>query len=168
VGAARHEEADGRLETLLALPVSRRGWLGGRLALAAGAAAVLSLCAGAMTWLGAALAGVDVSLPRLLEAGVNCLPVALLFLGLAALAFALAPRAGAGVAYGLVAVAFLWYLFGALFGAPRWLVDFSPFEHVGLVPAQALRPGAGAAMLGIGLLCAIAAVLRFERRDLAS
>ena len=34
IGAARHEEADERLETLLALPVSRRRWLGGRLVLA--------------------------------------------------------------------------------------------------------------------------------------
>ena len=34
IGAARQEEADERLETLLALPVGRSGWLGGRLLLA--------------------------------------------------------------------------------------------------------------------------------------
>jgi hypothetical protein len=35
----------------------------------------------------------------MLEAGANCLPVALLFLGVATLAYAVAPRASAGIAY---------------------------------------------------------------------
>ena len=39
VGAARHAEAEQQLETLFAQPVGRRAWLGGRLALAACAAA---------------------------------------------------------------------------------------------------------------------------------
>ena len=135
VGAARHEEADQQLETLLALPVGRRRWLGGRLLLASCAvAAHLRWRPGCSTWAGAASAGVSISLPRMLEAGANCLPVALLFLGLAALAYAVVPRASAGIAYGLVTVAFLWQLVGSLLGAPRWLVDLTPFAHVGLVP----------------------------------
>jgi ABC-2 type transport system permease protein len=101
-----------------------------------------------------------------LEAGANCLPVALLFLGLAALAYALAPRASAGIAYGLVTVAFLWQLFGSLLGAPRWLVHVTPFAHVGAVPAQPVRVAAAALMLAIGVLAAGAALLAFERRDL--
>ena len=55
----------------------------------------------------------------MIGAGANCLPPAVLFLGLAALAYAAVPREAAGVAYGLVAVAFLWQLFGALLGAPE-------------------------------------------------
>ena len=123
IAAARHEEADQRLETLLALPVSRRRWLGGRLVLAVAGAAAISLSAGVLAWAGAASQGVDVSLATMLGAGANCLPVSLLFLGIAALAYAAVPRAAAGIAYGLVTVAFLWQLFGALLGAPRWLVD---------------------------------------------
>ena len=46
VGAARHEEADQQLETLLALPVGRRRWLGGRLLLASCAVAAISVAAG--------------------------------------------------------------------------------------------------------------------------
>ncbi len=38
------------------------------------------------------------------EAGANCLPAALLFGGLAALAFATAPRASAGAGYGVIAI----------------------------------------------------------------
>ncbi len=166
IGAARHEEADEQLETMLALPVSRRAWLSGRLWIAVAAAVGLSLLAGALAWGGAASAGVSVSLPRMLEAGANCLPVALLFLGVAALAYGLFPRASAGIAYGLVVVAFLWQLFGSLLGAPHWLVELTPFAHVGLVPAEAFRAGAAAVMIGAGALAAGAAVLVFERRDL--
>jgi ABC-2 type transport system permease protein len=166
IAAARREEADQELETLLALPVSRRGWFGGRLLLAAAAIAAIGLAAGAFTWLGAVSQGVSVSLPKMLEAGVNCLPVGLLFLGLAALAYALVPRASAGISYGLVTLAFLWYLTAALLSAPKWLVDLSPFQHVGLVPAQPFRVGAALLMAAIGVIAAIAAVAAFERRDL--
>ena len=94
--------------------------------------------------MGAESGGVSISLPRMLEAGANCLPVALLFLGIAALAYAIVPRASAGIAYGLVTVAFLWDLVGSLLGVPRWLVELTPFAHVGLVPAQPFRGAGGA------------------------
>jgi polyether ionophore transport system permease protein len=119
-----------------------------------------------LAWLGAELVGVSLSFPRLLEAGVNCLPVALLFLGVAGLAYAAIPRASTGIAYGVVAVAFLWQLFGSLVGAPKWLVDITPFAHVAAVPAQSFRVGAAAVMVGAGVLAGLIAIATFERRDL--
>jgi ABC-2 type transport system permease protein len=166
IGAARHEEADGRLETLLSLPLGRHRWLAGRLLLATSAAVVISLAAGVLSWAGAESGGVSISLPRMLEAGANCLPAALLFLAIAALAYAVVPRASAGIAYGLVTVAFLWNLFGSVLGAPRWLVDLTPFEHVGLVPVEAFRAGDAATMLAIAAVSAFAALWMFRRRDL--
>ena len=166
VGAAREEEAGERLETLLSLPVSRSRWLGGRLALATLAAVALSALAGLLAWAGAASQGVGIGLPQMLEAGANCLPVSLLFLGLAALAYATVPRASAGIAYGLVTLAFLWQLVGSLLDVPKWLVEVTPFAHVGLVPTQAFRGGAAAIMVAIGLLAAAAALAAFRRRDL--
>jgi ABC-2 type transport system permease protein len=168
VGAARHEEAEQQLETLLSLPVGRCRWLAGRLALAVGGVAALSFVAGLLTWSGAAAAGVNISLARMLEAGVNCLPVALLFLGVAALAYAIVPRASSGIAYGLVTLAFLWQLVGSLLAVPKWLVELTPFAQVGLVPTQAFRGEAAAVMVAIGLLAAGAALLLFRRRDLLS
>jgi ABC-2 type transport system permease protein len=166
VAAARTEEAEERLETLLALPVGRRSWLAGRLGLALAAAVIICLAAGLFTWVGAESAGVRLSLPKLLGAGANCLPVTVLFLGLAALAYALVPRASTGIAYGLVAVAFLWYLFGSLVGVPHWLVEATPFAHVAAVPVQSFRAGAAAVMVGVGLAAAIIALGVFQRRDL--
>jgi ABC-2 type transport system permease protein len=168
ISAARQEEADERLETLLSLPVSRHRWLGGRLLLAAAAAAGLSLVAGLLTWAGAASQGVSISLPRMLEAGANCLPVALLFLGMGAVAYAIIPRASAGIAYGLVSVAFIWDLVGSLLGAPKWLVELTPFAHVGFVPAQPFRVGAALVMLAIAAGAAIVALAVFRRRDLTA
>lgn len=167
VAAARHEEAGGHLETLLALPVGRIGWLAGRLALAVGASAGLALAAGALAWAGAAAQGAGVSLPDMLGAGANCLPAALLFLAVGALTFAAAPRATVGVAYGVVAVAFLWELFGGLLGAPAWALALSPFHHVGLVPAQPFKAGAAAVMLALAIGVTTVALGLMRRRDLA-
>ena len=165
IGAARHEEADERLETLLALPVAaavaRRSTRAGERRDRA-----LSLLGGLLAWAGATSQGVSISLPKMLEAGANCLPVALLFLGIAALAYGLVPRASGGIAYGLVAVAFLWQLFGSLLGAPQWLVDATPFAHVGFVPAQPFRGGAAAVMLASGVVAGLVAMVSFKRRDL--
>ena len=74
----------------------------------------------------------------MLEAGANCLPVALLFLGIAALRYAIVPRASAGITYGLVTVAFLWQLFGSLLERPEMAR--------GLDAVRARRAGAGAAV----------------------
>jgi ABC-2 type transport system permease protein len=76
------------------------------------------------------------------------------------------PRASAGIAYGLVAIAFLWQLVGALLGAPNWLVKLTPFAHVGLVPTQPFRAGAAGVMVTIGTATAVAAIGVFQRRDL--
>jgi ABC-2 type transport system permease protein len=165
LGAARREEEQERLETLLALPVRRRQWLLGRLGLALAGAVAISLTAGAAAWLGARAEGVNLSLAGLLGAGGNCLPVSLLFLGLATLAYALVPRASNGIAYGLVALAFLWYLFGSLVGVPRWVVAATPFAHVAAVPVQSFRTWAAAIMTATGLLAAGAGVAWFARRD---
>jgi ABC-2 type transport system permease protein len=166
IGAARHEEADERLETLLAQPVGRGRWLAGRLALGVSGAVLLSLVIGFLTWAGAAAVGADVSLGDMLGAGANCLPIALLFLGLGALAFSLVPRATSGITYGLVLAAFVWELFGSLLDLPSWTVDLTPFHQVALVPAESFKAVAAIVMIAIAGVAMLASVRLFERRDL--
>src|SRR5581483_11596603 len=101
-------------------------------------------------------------------AGANCLPTALLFLGIGSLAYALLPRAGAWVAYALVIVAFLWNLVAALLGAPTWLVRISPFAHVALVPAEPFRVGSAATLLAVAVGCGLLASALFSGRDLST
>ena len=96
VGGLRDEESTGRLETLFALPVGRRAWLGARLAVAAATTAALALLLGVCAWAGSALTGSGVGLAGLVEAGANCIAVSLLFLALGALVYAWLPRPSPG------------------------------------------------------------------------
>lgn len=166
MAAARQEESDQQLETLLAQPVGRTRWLTGRLSITVAATAALSALAGLLTWTGAASQGVDASLPRLLEAGANCLPVSLMVLGWSALAYAVVPRVSAAVSYSAVSALFLWYLVGSALGLPKWVVGLTPFEHIGLVPTEKFRVGAALLMLVIGAVGTAGALLIFRRRDL--
>ena len=102
----------------------------------------------------------------MIGAGANCLPIALLFLGLGALAFAAVPRATTAIAYGLVLVGFVWQLFGSLLDIPDWAVNLSPFHQVALVPSQSFKAGAAIVMLAIAPVASALAIWRFERRDL--
>lgn len=163
--AARREEEE-QLETVLAQPVTRARWLTGRLAVAALALPVVALSAGLAAWAGARAAGVHVALPRLLEAGANALPTGVLFLGAATLAVALVPRAGTGIAYGLLTVSFLWQLVGTLLGPPRWLLDLTPFAHVAPVPAKPFDALAAAVLVGVGVVSGALAVVAYRSRDL--
>ena len=72
------------------------------------------------------------------------------------------------IVYALVTVLFLWQLFGSLLGAPRWLIDVSPFVHLGFAPARPFRIGPVAVMLVLGAVTATAAVVRFARRDIVA
>jgi len=168
ISAARREEADGQLETLLSQPVCRRRWLAGRLALAAGAAAALALLAGLTTWIGVHAGGVTLSPGTLIGSGGNCLPAALLFLGIGSLAYAAVPRASGWLTYGLILGAFLWNLVAALLGAPAWLVGLSPFAHVAPVPAEPFRAGAAVVMLAVAACSAAFATQIFSRRDISA
>lgn len=166
VGAVREEEASQRLETLLTLPLGRAQWLAGRMGVAAAAAVAVALTAGFAAWAGATSAGTHVSLARLLEAGANALPTAALFLGLAALLYAVVPRASTALSYALVTITFVWQLVGALLSAPHRLLEATPFAHVGLVPAQPFRLRAALVMVAIGAAAVVAALRLFGRRDL--
>jgi ABC-2 type transport system permease protein len=164
----RDEEGSGRLETLLALPVGRTRWLAGRAGIAAVASIALGILIGALAWAGAASQDAGVGFGSLVAAGANCIPAALLFLGLGILLFAVAPRQSAGAAMALVGVAFLWELVGAVLGAPSWALGLSPFHHVAAVPVARFDTAGAAVMVVAGAVAAGAGIAVFSRRDLQS
>ena len=138
VGGLRDEESSGRLETLFALPVARRSWIGGRLAVAAATTVLLALALGTLAWAGAAVTGGGVGFAGMIDAGANCIAVSLLFLALGVLLYAWLPRPSPGAAFVLIAIAFLWELVGALVGAPVVASD-----HLTLPPRDPGAPGRG-------------------------
>ena len=70
------------------------------------------------------------------------------------------------IVYGLVAAAFLWYLVGGLLGAPHWLVELTPFAHIGFVPSESFRTGAALVMIAIGAVGAAGGLALLRGRDL--
>ena len=100
VGAARHEEAEERLETLLALPVGRRALARRPAAARRRRRGAISLAAGLLAWVGRRLAGrrrlaaADARGRRQLPAGRAAVPRP------RRARLRVAPRASAGIAYG--------------------------------------------------------------------
>ena len=167
VQATREEEASGRLDNVLVRAVGRRSWLGSQALVAGAAAVVVSFAAGLAAWAAAASRGADVGLAGMLAAAANCVPVAVLFLGVGVLAFAVAPRAAPAVVFGAVAVAFMLQLVGSLAHVPRVVLDLSPFHHAAAVPAQPLNGMAAAVMGLLGIAAVLAGLEAFARRDVA-
>ena len=102
----------------------------------------------------------------MLQAGANCLPVSLMFLGASALVYSFAPRASSAISYTLVCRGLLWYLVGAVRRGAQMAHRLTPFQHIGLVPAQNFRVTAAAIMIAIGLASGVASLVLFRRRDL--
>ena len=167
VAASREEEAEGRLDALLVRPVSRTAWLAGRLAVSAGAVVAFGLLAGVAGWAGVASQHAGVGLPRLLAAGLNLVPPALLVLGVGTFAFGVAPRLAAPLVYAVVATSFILQLAGTLGATSRWLLDLSLFHHLAPVPAADVRWASAAIMVGIGLAGVAAGAVTLRRRDLS-
>ncbi len=166
ISAAHTEEATGRLEIVLGQAVRRRRWLWSRLLVGLAAAAAISLLAALLTWAGVSSAGGTVPFGGMLLAALNCVTLAVLFLGVGALLYALLPRAGAALTYGLILAAYLWQLFGTLLGAPGWLSGVTPFAHIGLAPQASFQTTGALVMTLVGVAGALAAGPALERRDL--
>ena len=168
VGGMQSEESSGRLETLFSLPVGRRSWLGGRIVLAIVTSLALGLGIGVLAWVGAASQSAGVSLGALTAAGVNTFPPALLFVGVGTLLFAIVPRHSGGITLTLVGVSFLWQEVGGVLGAPKWLLNVSPFAHVAAVPQSAFDTRGAFGMIAIALIALGLGFAQFARRDLTA
>lgn len=166
VSALRREEAEQELETLLALPLGRYRWLGGRIVLALAGLTAISLTVALITWAGVEASGTSIPLAHMLEAGANCLVMGVLFLGIAILCYGFLPRAATAITYAALVLSFVWQLFGSILSLPHWSLNVTPFAHLGLAPAQPFRATPDLLLVAIGLACALAGAAGFRRRDL--
>jgi ABC-2 type transport system permease protein len=169
ITAARSEESSQRLDHLLAGPVSRSRWLGGRLL----AAALVLLAGGALAglfgWLGAISQHSGTGFPTLLDAGLNLVPPAIAIGGVGVLAFGVWPRRTSVVVYVVLGWSLLADIVGGFGGsgpASRWLLDTSVFHQMASAPAVAPNWAANGVMVAVGAACALLGGLAFNRRDL--
>ncbi len=167
LGAVRAEEADGRLDHLLARPVSRRRWLAGKVGVGAAMLVIEAVVAGAAGWVGVSTQGTGLQLWELLKAGISIAPPALLVLGIGAFIYAVLPRYAAATGYAIIAWSFLIELVGAVTNLNHWVKDTSLLVHIAPAPAAAPDWLAAGIMAGIGLVAFAGGLLVYPRRDLA-
>ena len=162
----RVDEAEGRAELLLSGRLSRAGWLGRQLAVAASSTIVVAVIGGLAAGLGFALAGEapDRIGTSLATVAVH-LPAAMIFISLTALAFAFTPRLTAAIGWGLLVVGLVVGQLGDLIGLPRWVQDISPFRHIPAVPIESVDPVPLVVMGVIAAGAALGAVVGLRRRD---
>lgn len=165
VQSLRGEETAGRVDPVLATPVSRWGWLGSNLAITAAGVIVLLTAAGFATGVGAALVtGDGAHIWELTAAHLNQIPAVLVVLGLAALLFGVLPRAIPAawivVGYGIVAGTF-----GPMLDLPDAVYDLSPFEHPARMPLESFALSPFLLLTAIAVAGAVLGLLAFRRRS---
>ncbi|HEX6887986.1 MAG TPA: hypothetical protein VF143_07755, partial [Candidatus Nanopelagicales bacterium] len=170
LGAARTEEETGRLEAVLARPVTRWRWLGGHAALTLLGGVLLLVVGGTALWLGAVIvdAGADLTWWQALRGTMNLLPVVVLVLGIAIGAFGLLPRFTVMLPVAVALTGFVLSLLGPALHWPQGVLDLSPFTHLAQVPAEPWATTPGVLMTGLGLVLAAVGMLAFQRRDVSA
>ena len=169
LGAARAEEESGRLEAVLARPVSRMRWLGGHVLLTCLGALALTVVIGVATWAGALAAGSDeLALVDALAASANTLPVVAVVAGLTIALYGVAPRLTVPVPLAVAVGGFVLYLLGPALKWPGWVLDLSPFTHLAMVPQQSWAVTAAVVMAAAALALAAAGASPSGVRDLST
>lgn len=164
--AARSEESAGRLDHLLARPVSRWRWLGSRLLVAVVVLLASGVVAGVFGWAGGASQHAGVSFTAMVEAGVNLTPPAITISGIGVLAFGVRPRVTSAVVYALLAWSLLVLIVGSIGSTSHWILDTSVFHQMGSAPATSPHWAADGVMAAIGVAAALIGGIAFNRRDL--
>ncbi|PPK98738.1 ABC-2 type transport system permease protein [Kineococcus xinjiangensis] len=165
IAADAADESAGRHVLLLSLPVSRRAQLAGHAAVLALGCTLLAALAGTAAWAGARIAGSGLGVAAGVGGALNTVPVMLVSLGAAVLAFGVLPRAVLAVGAVPAAGGFLLLVFSDTFGWPPAVRALSPYAHVAAVPVEA-HDGAGAVgLLIVALLLTAAGVAAHGRRD---
>lgn len=167
----RAEEADGRLEPLLAASVSRPRWMWSHLLNAGLGALLLLLCFTVSMGLGAAagLGDISAQVPALIGAGLVQLPAILLIAGVVVALTGVLSRAASALSWTLLLSAIL---LGPMFGAatlqlPAWAQDVSPFTHTPKLPGAELAALPLISLIAISAALVAAGVASFRHRNLA-
>jgi ABC-2 type transport system permease protein len=167
VAAMRTEESSGRLESLLVHPISRMGWLGRRVVVAAGVVVVGATLGGAAIWIGAEAGGAGIDAGTLMSAAVNTIAPAALLVGLGVLVFGVAPRVTVAVTYSYLVWSLLVELLGGIEHVSHWLLDSSALHQMAAAPAVPIDWVSFVAMVVLGVALGLLGAISFRWRDLA-
>lgn len=160
------DEERGRLDLVFVAPVTRSRWLAAGLVASGTVVLAATLVAGAATFAGIALGGAAVSGQDTAAGLANTLPVVALFFGIAVLLHGLWPEWATAFSGAAAAGAYLVSFIGPALDWPAWVLALSPFDHLAVVPAEAVDWPAAAVMVGAALVCTAGGFVGYARRDL--
>jgi ABC-2 type transport system permease protein len=166
----RAEESELRAEPVLSTAVSRIGWAGSHLLVAAVGSAVLLATGGLVAGVAHGLRSGDLGgeLPRVLGGAMVQLPAVWVMAGIGVALFGLLPRLVVGGTWAALGVVLSITTFGELLRLDRWALDLSPFVHLPRVPAAEFTATPLAWLAVLALALAAAGLAGFRRRDLSS
>lgn len=163
----RSEELSGRVDPILATPVSRRRWAAGHLLVALGGTVILALVCGVAMGASAALVLGDAGrVAELTAAGAVMVPAMWVLAGVAMLLYSLRPQWSLA-AWALVAWVFVVAMFAIVLDLPQWVSNLSPFEHVPALPAASMAWLPLVVLTVIAAMAVGAGLAALDRRDLA-
>jgi len=161
----RGEEAEGRLEAVLAAGVTRVRWALGNGAVAVGGTALLMVVFAVA--MGATAGDAVGDVVALCGAGLVHAAAPVVLGAVVVAVVGLVPRLATTAGWGtLLAAVLLGPLFGPDLGAPGWLQRFSPFTSVPKVPAVDVAAGPLLALAAVAVGLGVVGVVALRRRDL--
>ena len=161
------EEAEGRVDHVLAASVSRLRWVGSELALVViGSATVLAAFGilGGLTY-GLSTGNVGYELPRVLVAALAYLPAVWVIAGIAVVLYGIVPRF-AVLSWGALAAFVGIEVIGATLKVSQAIMDLSPFTHVPTVLVSGLSVMPLVLLTILALVLTIAGLIGFQRRSI--
>lgn len=161
------DETEGRLELLLANPVSRWRWQVNRAVIALLSTALALIICWLTFLVTCELANVTVDNEKVAEAFIGMWVLSAIILGVGFGLAGIVPRQTVAILSGLVVVSYLLELLREALKFPGWITDLSIFHQYGQPMMNGLNWPAQFIMLAIAALGGLVAGLGFWRRDIA-
>ena len=161
------DDGEGRLELVLAQPVSRTRVVLERVASLLVAVAIIAALSTLVVYVTANANGVEMPAGRTARAGLLMLPVAFALGGVGLALVGWRPRLAVVVLGVVTAISYFTEQFAPIFNAPAWVQRTSVFALYGLPLSRDDWPGTGI-LLGIGAAGTAIAITAMRRRDVGS
>lgn len=160
------EESAGRVEPILATPVSRPRWMLSHLVAPLAAAVAVPAAGGLGVGTAyAVLTGDAAQLPRMLGGAMAHVPAVWVLTGLAVLLVGVLPRA-VTIVWAVFAGCVVASMLGSVVRLPDWALELSPFEHTPRLPGGTVDVATLLALTGLAVVTIVVGVLAFRHRDL--
>jgi ABC-2 type transport system permease protein len=167
LGRCHEDEGDQRLDLPYSQPVTRSRWLGSQALAAVVTVVVAAIVNIVATYLGGVAGNAGLSLRDVTVATFNVMPAVALFAGITILLLGFLPglavSAGAGAAVAAYALTFI----GPALKWPAWVLDLSPFQHLGNAPISPVAWTAVVVLLAVSAGLTAIGFVGYQRRDLA-